>query len=583
MASATSTLEILVRLRDEASAQMSKLAGVFKTTWQDSVDSSKKLATGLSAAGAGAFAYVSAATLTAARTETLKVAMDAVAKSTGTSIKILEEQERTLKKQGITTQEARGILTSFMQSQLDVARASGIARVAQDLAVISGTNSSEAAKILTQAIASQEPTLLRNFGIVKNLPEIYEAYGKELGLVSEATDKNGKVNQSWARELTDVEKKQAMMNLIMKEGEKVSGAYDAAMGTVGKKLSSLPRHFEEAANAIGQRFLPVLGSLIDGLTNFLKQITPANINQWIEALNRSKDSIIIIASTVIAMLIPAIVSAVAAFGSMAIALAPFAIAGGALAAFVIGIKEGNVVLTAISGAIIALFIPSIISAAVATWGMATAAIATGISIAIAFAPLFISGAVIAGVIAGIIWVVKNWDMLKAKATEIWGAITKYISTACDSIKTTATNIFTSIGEFIKGIWDGIVNNIKGAINGIISMINSMIGAINSIKISVPKVEYWPGKFFGGFDVGFPQIPTIPLLAKGGIVNSPTLAMIGEAGPEAVIPLSRGGYGNQINVYVTGNQISNKMDLRNLADEVGKVIVEKLKRNQLVSI
>ena len=35
---------------------------------------------------------------------------------------------------------------------------------------------------------------------------------------------------------------------------------------------------------------------------------------------------------------------------------------------------------------------------------------------------------------------------------------------------------------------------------------------------------------------------LPALAEGGIVNKPTVAMIGEAGPEAVIPLSKGGGG-----------------------------------------
>ena len=41
-------------------------------------------------------------------------------------------------------------------------------------------------------------------------------------------------------------------------------------------------------------------------------------------------------------------------------------------------------------------------------------------------------------------------------------------------------------------------------------------------------------------VNIPNIPDIPFLAKGGIVTSPTLAMIGEAGPEAVVPLNQMG-------------------------------------------
>jgi hypothetical protein len=46
---------------------------------------------------------------------------------------------------------------------------------------------------------------------------------------------------------------------------------------------------------------------------------------------------------------------------------------------------------------------------------------------------------------------------------------------------------------------------------------------------------------------------IDRLASGGIVTRPTIAMIGEAGPEAVIPLSRSGaMGATVNVYVSGS-------------------------------
>ena len=218
-------------------------------------------------------ALASKMTLTAARTEVLGVAMEAVAKATGTSMEELKKQEAILKKQGITTQEARGILTLFMQSQLDVADASKVARVAQDLAVISGQNSSEAARTLTDAITSQEPMLLRNYGIVKNLDEIYETYGKEIGLVTEKTDKNGKVQKIWQRELTETEKKQSFLNIITKEGEKVAGTYETAMGKVGKKLTSLPRYFEEAANSLGEQFLPTFNRGVDVLTDWLKAIT----------------------------------------------------------------------------------------------------------------------------------------------------------------------------------------------------------------------------------------------------------------------------------------------------------------------
>jgi len=52
-------------------------------------------------------------------------------------------------------------------------------------------------------------------------------------------------------------------------------------------------------------------------------------------------------------------------------------------------------------------------------------------------------------------------------------------------------------------------------------------------------------------LGFGDIPELPTLARGGIVNSPTLAMIGEKGPEAVVPLGR-GMGMTININIAGD-------------------------------
>ena len=87
---------------------------------------------------------------------------------------------------------------------------------------------------------------------------------------------------------------------------------------------------------------------------------------------------------------------------------------------------------------------------------------------------------------------------------------------------------------------------KAVLNSIISIWNKLDFAID---ITVPDwVPIVGGKGFKVADI----FPDIPLLAKGGIVTSPTLAMIGEAGPEAVIPLNKaGGMGNTYNITVNG--------------------------------
>jgi hypothetical protein len=97
-------------------------------------------------------------------------------------------------------------------------------------------------------------------------------------------------------------------------------------------------------------------------------------------------------------------------------------------------------------------------------------------------------------------------------------------------------------DLIKGYFSTVLGFYKTIFNGIASLWNNTIG-----KLSF-KVPGWvPGLGGKGFDV-----PNIPMLAAGGIVTSPTLAMIGEAGPEAVVPLSRAGefgMGGGVNITI----------------------------------
>ncbi len=86
-------------------------------------------------------------------------------------------------------------------------------------------------------------------------------------------------------------------------------------------------------------------------------------------------------------------------------------------------------------------------------------------------------------------------------------------------------------DFLGKTFNSIVGVIKGVINGMISIINGAIKAINKISVTVPD---WVPEF-GGRKFGF-NLPTIPKLARGGIIDKPTLAMVGEAGKEAVMPL-----------------------------------------------
>ena len=104
---------------------------------------------------------------------------------------------------------------------------------------------------------------------------------------------------------------------------------------------------------------------------------------------------------------------------------------------------------------------------------------------------------------------------------VWNAVWSKVAWARDKLQTAAD----AIRGFFTGIWDGIKGAAESAFNWIRDLWNRILGG--------------KGFHVPGTDVDF----RIPMLAAGGIVTRPTLALIGEAGPEAVIPLRRGGIGS----------------------------------------
>jgi hypothetical protein len=134
-------------------------------------------------------------------------------------------------------------------------------------------------------------------------------------------------------------------------------------------------------------------------------------------------------------------------------------------------------------------------------------------------------------------------------------VRKIVDTVFDAITTGVKFSF----DAIKTYFTAVLNIYKSIFNGIASLWNNTIG-----KLSFSFPSWVPGLGGKGFDV-----PNIPLLAEGGIVTGPTLAMIGEAGPEAVVPLSKmGGMGGGITVNVNGGLSTSA--------EIGQAVVNAIR-------
>jgi phage-related protein len=172
--------------------------------------------------------------------------------------------------------------------------------------------------------------------------------------------------------------------------------------------------------------------------------------------------------------------------------------------------------------------------------------------------------IIGGLIAVGVALYENWDLICAKASELWAFL---------------SGAFTGIGQAITGAFNCVEESITGVINYCIDGINKLIEGFNGLLMF--QVPDW----LGGGSVGV-SIPTIPHFATGTQYFGGGLAEIGEHGGEIVnlpngsqvIPADKtdkilnGSGGTIVNVTVQGNVIGNHQ----FVNELGEIITGKLK-------
>lgn len=146
------------------------------------------------------------------------------------------------------------------------------------------------------------------------------------------------------------------------------------------------------------------------------------------------------------------------------------------------------------------------------------------------------------------WFGERWNDVTTALANVATWFGNIFRTAFEAVK----NAFSTIGSFFSGVWttvknifvnagqmvgsavggafksavNAVLGTIENVVNGFVGMINGVIGMINKI----------PGVSLGS--IGYISLPR---LARGGIVDSPTVAMIGEAGKEVVMPLENTGF------------------------------------------
>jgi len=140
-----------------------------------------------------------------------------------------------------------------------------------------------------------------------------------------------------------------------------------------------------------------------------------------------------------------------------------------------------------------------------------------------------------------------WNALKDQAVAIWSLLSGLFGLALDAFFAVMTSKLAMLRSIGSTIANAIADGFKGAWNAVADEINNAIP--DRIGFDIPSIDVGPFHSPGGHvELDLPDNP-IPRLAAGGLIMRPTLALLGERGPEAVIPLGRGGGG--MGITITG--------------------------------
>ena len=189
-----------------------------------------------------------------------------------------------------------------------------------------------------------------------------------------------------------------------------------------------------------------------------------------------------------------------------------------------------------------------------------------------------------------------FNAIKNTATTVWNAIKKAVTTPVIAIKSTVSSVFNAVKSTVSSVfnaikstattvWNGIktaiTKPIEAAKNKVKSVVDSIKGFFSGMKISLPHIKLPHFKVSGKLSISPPSVPKLSIdwYKKGGIMTKPTafgmngssLMVGGEAGAEAILPLS--GFYKQLEAMLDSkiNTASMEKYLSIIADNSSKGI------------
>lgn len=438
----------------------------------------------------------------------------------------------------------------------------------------------EQVDVSVEAIAKSQQILKKNMFTASEGGSTAK-YFKQLGI--SVTDVNGNLRDSDEVFQEAIKKLGAMRNetqrdaLAMKLFGKSAAELNPLIEDSGKTYSNLTKLMKENnINLVDQKTLDQANKFNDSIDN-IKSIFGATLQsvgtQLAAYLAPALEKVVGLVGKLagwLSNLSPQVLTIIAVIGGIVAAIAPLLLLAGALASAI--------------GAI---------SSAMALFGVTTT---------IALGPLALIVAAIAAVIAIGVLLYKNWDKIMARLNGlkkgmvlVWNGIKTQVTAAVknlvsmvkhdfNAIKTAATTVFNAVKNAIMNPIRKAVGFVKTAIGKIKGFFPLNIGKIFS-GLKLPHFKVTGGKAPWGID-GKGSLPKFDVdwYARGAIFNSPNIIGVGEAGPEAVVPLDK--FWNKLdNMSSGGTNIVININGANaspteIAEEVKKRLIRETNQRRL---
>lgn len=408
---------------------------------------------------------------------------------------------------------------------------------AADLSAMYGGTAADAMAAMSSALKGEfDP--LQNFGITLKASTI-EAKALAMGYVDAA----GKV--------TEAGKVMATQALIMEQGALAAGANAREANTLAGQTQRMQAQFKDLQAVLGKALLPILVQLMQVLRPIIEFIA-ANADWLVPLAGAIMGVVLAVKAWTTAQLILNSALFASPIGLIVLAI------GAVVAAIVLLVKNWDDVKKVVD---------VVVNAIVDAWNWFVD---------------FITG------LAKTIFDIYTWPYRQLWEAAQW--IFKQLLAAWDWVVRSIGNLMSGLGNTLiypfQRAWDGIRyigEQVKGIWSNFLGHLRWIFGQVYDVitwpfRRAMDGIKWLWNSTIGGFGFTIPSwIPLvggkdfrIPKMASGGIVTRPTIAMIGEAGPEAVIPLSQFSRETptvtyNVNVYAL-----------NATSETGRLVAESLR-------